>query len=136
MAVPDRTGLLFGPKETIPEVAYKSITEDVVAKTAGRLNGSAGPSGLDAEVFKRMLCSKNYAQDGKMLREEIPLMCFRLCTMHSCPGLLAPLTSCRLLDLDKNPGVRPIGVGEVLRKLLGKCITSQNNIRYTKNKKL
>ena len=77
---------------------------------------------LDAEVFKRMLCSKNYAQDGKMLREEISLMCFRLCTMHHCPGLLAPLTSCRLLALDKNPGVQPIGVGEVLRRLLGKCI--------------
>ena len=122
MAVPDRTALLFGPKETIPEVAYKSITEDVVAKTAGRLNGSAGPSGLDAEVFKRMLRSKNYAQDGKMLREEISLMCFKLCTMHHCPGLLAPLTSCRLLALDKIPGVRPIGVGEVLRRLLGKCI--------------
>ena len=104
------------------QVAYKSITEDVVAKTAGRLNGSAGPSGLDAEVFKRMLRSKNYAQDGKMLREEISLMCFRLCTMHHCPGLLAPLTSCRLLALDKIPGVRPIGVGEVLRRLLGKCI--------------
>ena len=122
MAVPDRTALLFGPKETIPEVAYKSITEDVVAKTAGRLNGSAGPSGLDAEVFKRMLCSKSYSQDGKMLREEIFLMGFRLCSMHHCPGLLAPLTSCRLLALDKNPGVRPIGVGEVLRRLLGKCI--------------
>ena len=122
MAAPDRTALLFGPKETIPEVAYKSITEDVVTKTAGRLNGSAGLSGLDAEVFKRMLCLQHYAQDGKMLREEISLMCFRLCTMHHCPGLLAPLTSCRFLALDKNPGVRPIGVGEVLRRLLGKCI--------------
>ena len=105
MSVPYRTALLFGPKETIPEVAYKSITEDVVAKTAGRLNESAGPSGLDAEVFMRMLCSKNYAQDGKILREEISLMCFKLCTMHHCPGLLAPLTSCRLLFLDKIPGV-------------------------------
>ena len=122
MAVPDRTALLFGLKETIPEVAYKSIKEDVVAKTAGRLNGSAGLSGLDAEVLKRMLCSKDNVQDGKMLREEISLMCFRLCTMHHCPGLFAPLTSCRLLALDKNPGVRPIGFGEVLRRLLGKCI--------------
>ena len=30
--------------------------------------------------------------------------------------------SCRLIPLDKNPGVRPIDVGEVLRKIVGKCI--------------
>ena len=27
-----------------------------------------------------------------------------------------------MIPLDKNPGVRPIGVGEVLRKIVGNCI--------------
>ena len=30
--------------------------------------------------------------------------------------------SCRLIPLDKNPGVKPIGVGEVLCRIAGECI--------------
>ena len=38
------------------------------------------------------------------------------------PSLLEAYTSCRLIPLDKNPGIRPIGVGEVLRRIVGKAI--------------
>ena len=35
---------------------------------------------------------------------------------------LEAYTACRLIPLDKNSGVRPIGVGEVLRRIIGKAI--------------
>ena len=31
--------------------------------------------------------------------------------------------ACRLIPLDKNPGVRPIGISEVTRRIVGKCIS-------------
>ena len=41
---------------------------------------------------------------------------------------MAAYNACRLIPLDKNPGVRPIGVGEVLRRIIGrsflKCLSN------------
>ena len=43
---------------------------------------------------------------------------------------LSSLVSCRLIALDKSPGVRPIGVGETLRRILGKtiCLITRSDI--------
>ena len=38
------------------------------------------------------------------------------------PSLLEGYTSCRLIPFHKNPGIRPVGVGEVLRRIVGNTI--------------
>ena len=40
------------------------------------------------------------------------------------PEGLTSFVACRLIALDKCPGVRPIGVGEVLRRIVSKTILS------------
>ena len=35
---------------------------------------------------------------------------------------IAALNACRLIPLNKNPGVRPIGIGEVLKRIMGKAV--------------
>ena len=35
---------------------------------------------------------------------------------------LEAFVSCRLIHLDRNPGFRPIGIGEVFRRIAGKSI--------------
>ena len=73
-----------------------------------------------------MLCSKNFGPQAKSLREEIALLCKNMLTEFYDPSLIAPLTACRLIPLSKGPsgGIRPIGVGEVLRRIMGKVVAS------------
>ena len=37
-------------------------------------------------------------------------------------GSLEAFLACKLIPLDKNPGVRPIGIGEVIRRILGRAV--------------
>ena len=41
---------------------------------------------------------------------------------HVDPEGLAAFVACRLMALDKSPGVRPIGIGEVVRHIMGKAV--------------
>ena len=118
--------LLFGPVFEMPVGAFNTIDERKILAAALRTKGSAGPSGVDANVFRRMICSKNFGPQAKSLREEIALLCKNMLTEFYDPSLIAPLTACRLIPLSKGPsgGIRPIGVGEVLRRIMGKVVAS------------
>ena len=78
---------------------------------------------MDAELYKRIPCSKNFKAEGKILREELAVFTRNLLRKSYHPSLLEAFTSCRLIPLDMNPGVRPIGVGEVLRRIVGKTVS-------------
>ena len=46
-----------------------------------------------------------------------------LATEYLDPNTLETFVVCRLIPLDKNSRVRPIGIGEVTRQSVGKCIS-------------
>ena len=99
----------LGPHPAI----FDSIDGDLIRQVTIRMNGAAGPSGLDAASWKR-LCTSFRAQSTDLC-DSIGKLARRLATEFIDPSALVPLMACRLIALDKTPGVRPIGVGEVLR---------------------
>ena len=52
----------------------------------------------------------------------------RISTSYIDPLGLSAYTASRLIPLDKSPGVRPIGIGEVCRRIIGKVI-----MKYSKS---
>ena len=114
-------------------VIFTNIDEDAIAKAAIRTRGAAGPSGVDADAWRRFLISKNYGTTGKELRTAIAKMAQKLCTteialQENNKTSLEAYIACRLIPLEKKPsGVRPIGIGEVLRRIIGKAVMSEIN---------
>ena len=84
------------------------------------MDGSAGPSGLDAYAWKGLCSSFHNASDD--LCCSVAKLTRKLCSYHDDPLGISALTACRLIVLDKCPGVRPIRVGETLRRLIAKAI--------------
>ena len=115
---------LYGPLDIILSDVFDLIDEQTIYNAAMKTRGSAGPSGMDAELYRRVLCSKKLNTEGKLLRAEIATMTRNLLKHSYHPSLLESYISCRLIPLDKDPGVRPIGVGEVLRRIIGKTISA------------
>ena len=77
--------------------------------------GAGGPSQLDAEQYRRLLTSNKYKKKNKELQGQLATLARLLATGYLDPNTLEAFVACRLIPLDKNPGVRPIGIGEVTR---------------------
>ena len=84
------------------------------------VKGSAGPSGLDAEDWRQMCCS--FKEASHHLCNTLADTARRIATCYVDPSGLEALNACRLIALDKMPGLRPIGVGEVAKRILGRSI--------------
>ena len=109
--------LLKVPIEPASSAHFACINEAFMHKAALYTKGAGGPCQLDAIQFKRILCSNHFKVDGKELRDEIAAFALKIATEVIDPTCLEAYSACRLIPLNKNPGIRPIGVGEVLRRI-------------------
>ena len=74
------------------------------------------------------MISKNFKDANEELREQLALCCRKIATElveikekdGNLTSSLEAYLACRLVPLDKSPGLRPIGIGEVIRRILGK----------------
>ena len=116
--------ILMGPIKHIDPIIFEELTPDLIKKTAFHLNGSAGPSNLDSDQWRAILGSSKYGQTGLDLAESLSRMAKILCIEQIKDyNSLDPLMACRLIPLDKSPGLRPIGMGECTRRIIGKAVT-------------
>ena len=92
-------------------------------EAALRTKGSGGPSGIDAVGVRRMVTCKSFKTSSVKLCDALALLTRKLCTQYVDPVSIEGLVACRLITLDKGDGsVRPIGVGEVFRRIIAKCV--------------
>ena len=107
--------------QTVYPVIHDSIYSEMVRDAIKKTRGSAGPSGLDADGWSRILMSRNFGTSREDLKKAIVDMTKRLYQDNTVKHL-EPLLACRLIPLEKQPGVRPIGIDEVLRSVIGKIV--------------
>ena len=67
---------------------------------------------MDADGW-RILCSNNFGDANVDLRETIAYFIKKICTVKVSAVSTEAFVACRLIPLDKNPGLRPRGVGEI-----------------------
>ena len=103
-------------------ILYDKIDGHLIHSIALKMDGSAGPSGLDVAAWKRLCTS--YKTASTDLCNALASATRRICTELVDPIVIMPLVACRLIALDKCPGVRPIGVGETMRRIMNKTIAT------------
>jgi hypothetical protein len=112
-----------GEELPLPTMMKVTGTADLVETVARKMQSRAtggGPGSLDSSSWCAMLL--HFGSDSEKLREAVARL-----LEHVANGILPweelrALCANRLVPLDKKPGVRPIGVGHVLKRVLAKCM--------------
>ena len=109
-AQPLRRECLVPPTNSseVHPVLFDALDAAVIPSAALRTTGAAGPSGIDVREWRRWCTSFHVASND--LCAAIALFARRLCATYLSPEIFSPFLTCRLIALDKSPGVRPIGV--------------------------
>lgn len=77
---------------------------------------------MDADVFRHILTSTKYEKENKDLRNQIAILAKKLASEIVDRNSLEAYVNWRMIPLNNNPGVRPLGTGEVLRRIIRKVI--------------
>ena len=119
-SIPPDEALLDGEVLSINPIIYESLTPKLIKDVARHSHGAAGPSGLDSEAWKRMATCFKKSSDRlcAALADAARVICTSVLTDRD----LSAFTAARLVPLDKTPGVRPIAVGEMFRRIICKAI--------------
>ena len=108
------------PTDEPHPILFEKIDGQLIRSMALRTDGSAGPSGMDAAAWKRLCTSFKTASTE--FCDALAATARKLCSHYVDPSGISAFVACHLIALDKCPGVRPIGVGETARRIIGRTI--------------
>ena len=89
----------------VEEPIYEGINLEMVQKAARNTFGCVGPSKVDADIWKEMLCSKKLSPQCEQLsyQYKIALLGRIFSKRFVDPAPLQEILACRLIPLDKKP---------------------------------
>ena len=119
---PTNDALLSDTPIQIHSVRFKDIDSDMIRQSVLKSRGGAGPSGLDSDGWHRILTSNCFGTETSDLCPSLAKLTKILCSINQEENSLEPLLVSRLIPLNKNPGLRPIGIGETLRRIIDKTV--------------
>ncbi len=107
------------PPPSVHPIVFDALDAPTIRTAALHTNGAAGPSGLDAHCWRR-LCSF-FGGASNELCHFLAKVAVWMRTSFVDPSSVSPLMSCHLIAIDKNPGVRPIGICQTGRRIIAKA---------------
>jgi len=110
----------------LPEFEEVELTNSHVLCSARKIQGAAGPGGCDAGHWHDVLL--RYGAHSDRLREAVSALARRLTNTIVPWNDIRALVSNRLIALDKCPGVRPVAIGETLRRIIGKMVCTATRL--------
>jgi len=116
----DENGAFETYEEGAPAIVPVDITANTIESIATKLSGGAGLGGMDAVDLRNWLL--RYGAESQALREEMAQWTMWLANESPPWAAYRALMAGRLVALDKQPGVRPVGIGEIYRRLMAKCL--------------
>ena len=110
----------FEEYEEVPETVPLDFSEDDVMWVASKISGAAGALRAEAiELSNFLLCFRCDSEEFIVIVADLSN-----CMANSSPHWddYCNMMTCPLIALDKWPGVRPVGIGETLRRSIDKFI--------------
>ncbi len=101
-------------------VIFECLTCDMIKWASLHTHEAAGPSGVDAYAW-RQICT-SFGDASVTLCGALASVARCISTAEVNSTILMPFVACRLIPLDKHPGVRPIGIGDVPHRITAKAI--------------
>ena len=98
-----------GPTRPVHPIVNEDMDESLILKAAMLTKGGPGPSTLEADGWRKYLTSRSFGTASSELRKTFALFVKRLCLEEIRNAeSLESFTACRLIPLDKRPGLRQL----------------------------